>query len=116
MRHFLFAVTSLLIIVPSVHAEQAFMILRVGWEAGAFGDIREFSSMAACEAVAEHIARVRTPSNSTTSEVPGAWKFSFSRAGTYRHEPLVSMLCVPGPSEMEAVKKGLNEKGWYRGL
>ncbi len=97
-------------------AAPAWMILRVGWSAGAFGGIREFPSMAACEAAAEHISKVRTPGDATTAGVPGAWKFSFSRSGSERQEPLASMLCVPDASEIPAVQQQLEQKGWYKGL
>ena len=115
-KQVLFLGTALLLSAGSASAAPAWMILRVGWSAGAFGGIREFPSMAACEAAAEHIAKVRTPTDSTTAGVPGARKFSFSRSGGNRHEPLASMLCVPDASEIPAVQQQLEQKGWYKGL
>jgi hypothetical protein len=72
--------------------------------------------MAACEATAEHILRVRTPTNASTTGVPGAWKYNFSRKGISQAEPSVSMICVPDPSEIDSIKKGLEDKGWYKAL
>lgn len=107
---------ALLLSAAPASTAPAWMIIRVGWSAGAFGGIREFPSTAACEAAAEHISKVRTPGNATTAGVPGAWKFSFSRSGSERQEPLASMLCVPDASEIPAVQQQLEQKGWYRGL
>ena len=94
----------------------AWMILRVAWGAGAMGDVREYSSMEACEEAADHILRERTPNSESTTGTPGAWKFSFNRSGLRRHEPNISMLCVPGEGEIDAVRDGLEDKGWYRAL
>lgn len=116
MKNLFWLIPACLMAAPAAQAGPAFMIMRVGWSAGAFGDVREFPSMAACEATAEHISMVRTPGNGTTAGVPGAWKFSFSRAGSDRHEPLISMLCVPDANDLDQIKSTLTEKGWYRGL
>ena len=109
------AVASLAFAAPAA-AEPAWMIVRVAWGAGAMGEIREFDSMEDCEAVADHIAKVRTPGSGSTKGVPGAWKFNFSRRGNDRHEPKLSTLCVPAASEVEGVGEGLQQKGWYRDL
>ena len=70
---------------------------------------REFPSMEECEAVADHISKVRTP-NSSTEGIKGTWKFNYTK----KHEPRVVTLCVPDSSEIKGVKSILKEKNLYR--
>ena len=100
----------------AAQAAPAWMVMRVAWSAGAGIVTREYASMADCETAADHVAQVRTPTNKTTAGIEGAWKFSFNRAGQARHEPLVSMLCIPDASEIEGVAEGLQSESLYKGL
>ena len=100
----------------AAYAGQAWMVMRVAWSAGAGVVTQQYPSMEACEKAADHVAQVRTPTDRTTQGIKGAWKFSFNRSGLKRHEPNISMLCVPGDGEIDAVRDGLENKGWYRAL
>ena len=96
----------------------AFMIIKVGWSSGSFGEIRDYPNISECEKVAEHISKVRTPQPSKSTEgIDGAWKFSFKRTTTRGgQEPIVSILCVPSSDEVDIVSKGLEEQGLYNSL
>ena len=100
----------------TAHAAPAWMVMRVAWSAGAGVVTREYQSMEDCEKAADHIAQVRTPTDRTTQGITGAWKFSFNRAGQSRHEPVLSMLCIPDASEVDGVAEVLTEEELYRGL
>jgi hypothetical protein len=75
-----------------------------------------FPSMADCDAAADHLAKVRTPNESTLG-VGGAWKanFRYGQEG-FRQEPRISTLCLPGTSEIPGVAEILIQKGWYKDL
>ena len=108
--------TAALAVPSAAQAGPAWMVMRVAWSAGAGVVTREYESMEACEKAADHVAQVRTPTSSSTRGIEGAWKFSFNRKGSARHEPLLSMLCIPDAVEIDGVADGLKEKGLYRGL
>ena len=115
-RTFPVALAAVLTSGSAAQAAPAWMVMRVAWSAGAGVVTREYTSMDACEKAADHIAQIRTPTNKTTKGIEGAWKFSFNRAGQDRHEPNLSMLCVPDASQVDGVAEGLKKKGLYRGL
>ena len=92
------------------------MVMRVAWSAGAGVVTQQYPSMESCEKAADHVAQVRTPTNRTTQGIKGAWKFSFNRAGQSRHEPLLSMLCVPAAEDVDGVAEVLKGEGLYKGL
>ena len=116
MKPAVLAVIAVLSFGPSAQAAPAWMVMRVAWSAGAGVVTREYPSMESCEKAADHIAQVRTPTDKTTQGIKGAWKFSFNRAGSSRHEPMLSMLCVPGDTDIDAVAEELKGQGLYRGL
>ena len=108
--------TAALAVPSAAQAAPAWMVMRVAWAAGAGVVTREYQSMEDCEKAADHIAQVRTPTDRTTAGIKGAWKFSFNRAGQSRHEPLLSMLCIPDVSEIDGVAEVLTGEELYRGL
>ena len=75
-----------------------------------------FPSLVDCDAAADHLAKVRTPNESTVG-VGGAWKanFRYGQEG-FRQEPRISTLCLPGTSEIPGVAEVLIQKGWYKDL
>lgn len=93
----------------------AFMIIRVGWSSGVFGEIRDYPNMSECEAIAEHISKVRTPTpNEVIEGINGSWKFNFNRKQQRGSlEPIISTLCVPSIDELASVKEGLVQKKLY---
>lgn len=75
----------------------------------------QFPSLAACDAAADHIAKVRTP-NASTLGIPGAWKANFKYGGEYRKDPRLAMICIPAIDEIPGVAESLTQKGLYRDI
>lgn len=75
----------------------------------------QFPSLADCDAAADHLAKVRTPNDSTLG-TPGAWKANFRYGGEFRQDPRLAMICIPATSEIPGVAEVLTQKGWYRDI
>lgn len=74
-----------------------------------------FASMEECDAVADHLAMVRSENKSALG-VPGAWKRNFDDRSTFRQEVRIATICIPSASDIGKVKEELLKKGWYRDI
>ena len=74
-----------------------------------------FASMEECDAVADHLAMVRSENKSALG-VSGAWKRNFDDRNSFRQEVRVASICIPSASDIGKVRDGLLEKGWYRDI
>lgn len=116
LRNAIAALSAFAVIAPmAANAAPATMLVVVRSESSTVTAV-PFSSMADCDAAADHIALVRTPNESTVG-IQGAWKANF-RYGSegFRQEPRISMLCIPATSEIRGAAEVLTQKGWYRDL
>ena len=106
---------ALLLAPGAVLAAPATMLVVVRSESSTVTTI-PFPSLTDCDTAADHLAKVRTPNQSTVG-VGGAWKanFRYGQEG-YRQEPRISTLCLPGTSEIPGVAEVLIQKGWYKDL
>jgi hypothetical protein len=75
----------------------------------------EFASMEECDAVADHLAMVRSENKSALG-VTGAWKRNFDDRTSFRQEVRLATICIPSVNEIGRVKEVLLEKGWYRDI
>ena len=74
-----------------------------------------FASMEECDAVADHLAMVRSENKSSLG-VPGAWKRNFDDRSSFRQEVRVATICIPSASDIAKIREKLLEKGWYRDI
>lgn len=74
-----------------------------------------FASMEECDAVADHLAMVRSENKSALG-VPGAWKRNFDDRSSFRKEERLQTICIPSASDIGKVKEELLKKGWYRDI
>ena len=95
----------------SVQAAPAWMLIGSGSTYGVTGVVvREFPSMASCEAVATHIHSLRgTPPEA--DGLRGIWR---TNAKATKFQPHVWTLCIPDDSEIEAVAEPLKAADRYR--
>jgi hypothetical protein len=91
-------------------APASMLIVTYGMHAFAVATL-QFASLSDCEASADHLAKVRTPSGSTLG-VTGAWKKNMTSSS----EPPMAFICLPSASEIPGVADSLNQKGLYRDL
>jgi len=74
-----------------------------------------FASMEECDAVADHLAMVRSENKSALG-VTGAWKRNFDDRGSFRQEVRMATICIPSANDIGKVREVLLEKGWYRDI
>jgi hypothetical protein len=74
-----------------------------------------YPSMEECDAVADHLAMVRSENKSALG-VPGAWKRNFDDRNAFRQEVRMATICIPSANDIKNVRGGLIEKGWYRDI
>ena len=74
-----------------------------------------FASMEECDAVADHLAMVRSENKSALG-VTGAWKRNFDDRGAFRQEVRMATICIPSANDTGKVREVLVEKGWYRDI
>mgnify|MGYP006298324633 CR=1 FL=1 len=74
-----------------------------------------FTSMEECDAIADHLAMVRSENKSALG-VPGAWKRNFDDRNSFRQEVRIATICIPSASDIGKIKEVLLEKGWYRDI
>jgi hypothetical protein len=74
-----------------------------------------FASMEECDAVADHLAMVRSENKSALG-ISGAWKRNFDDRSSFRQEVRVSSICIPSAGDIGRVREVLLEKGWYRDI
>ncbi len=74
-----------------------------------------FASMKECDAVADHLAMVRSENKSALG-ISGAWKRNFDDRSSFRQEVRVSSICIPSAGDIGRVREVLLEKGWYRDI
>jgi hypothetical protein len=74
-----------------------------------------FASMEECDAVADHLAMVRSE-NKSAMGITGAWKRNFDDRSSFRQEVRLATICIPSANEIGKVKDVLLEKGWYRDI
>jgi hypothetical protein len=74
-----------------------------------------FTSMEECDAVADHLAMVRSENKSSLG-VPGSWKRNFDDRSSFRQEVRLATICIPSASDIEKTREKLLEKGWYRDI
>ena len=77
----------------------------------------QFPSLADCDATADHLAKNRSPRESTLG-VPGAWKSNFRLGGMFtssvQGEPGLLTVCIPATGDIPGVAEVLTQKGWYK--
>ena len=104
-------VMALFLFTGAAHAAPATMlVVTYGMYANAIASL-QYSSLSDCEAVADHLAKVRTPSASTLGVV-GSWKKNMTSSS----EPPMAFICLPAAAEIPGVAESLSQKGWYRDL
>ena len=74
-----------------------------------------YASMEECDAVADHLAMVRSENKSALG-VTGAWKRNFDDRTGFRQEVRIATICIPSAIDIGTVKEVLSEKGWYRDI
>ena len=74
-----------------------------------------FSSMEECDAIADHLAMVRSENKSSIG-VPGSWKRNFDDRSGFRQEVRLATICIPSANDIEKTRDKLLEKGWYRDI
>ena len=74
-----------------------------------------FVSMEECDAVADHLAMVRSENKSSLG-VPGSWKRNFDDRSGFRQEVRLATICIPSANDIEKTRDKLLEKGWYRDI
>ena len=74
-----------------------------------------YASMEECDAVADHLAMVRSENKSALG-VTGAWKRNFDDRTGFRQEVRIATICIPSAVDIGKVREALLEKGWYRDI
>jgi hypothetical protein len=103
----------ILFLMPVAQAAPATLIIRAGWGSGANSWQISQPSVQECEAVADHLAKVRTDRQQTVGR-PGMWRFNHDAWSSDRLEPLLTMICVPSAEDVPGLAKQLEAQGVYK--